>query len=65
MSTATETITHWEYMSCEYDETNSWTVVKVVKYFDKENNPYWQETVAEKKFADLSELMRELDAVEL
>lgn len=65
IETATETITHWQYMSCEYDETNSWTIVKVVRFYDKEHNKYWKDTVAEKKFKDLGELMRALDEVEL
>lgn len=65
IDTATETITEWAGYSCEYTETNSWTVVKVIKFYDKENNPYWKDVVAEKKFKDLGALMRALDEVEL
>lgn len=65
IDTASETITHWQHMSCEYTETNSWTVVKVMKYYDRKNSPYWRDVVAEVKFDDLGALMRALDEVEL
>jgi len=63
MNTATETITEWAGYSCEYTDTNSWTVVKVIKTLHEPTR--WTETVAEKKFSDLGELMRALDEVEL
>jgi len=70
MNTATETITEWAGYSCEFTETNSWTVVKIINdtpFEGRESYAAKQKriTVAEKKFKDLGELMRALDEVEL